>query len=326
MRSLSAFVLLSLAVSVEVAAKGAATQDHKVIVDRVAAVVNDAVILMSELDVRMLPLRGEAAKISDQAERERRLTQLALQMLDAMVNDELVVQAAIEAKITVTADELKTTVDYIKSQNKLDDKQLEIAMKQQGITMSSLRNDVLRQRAIQQIIGPKLAVTDEEVRARYDQLRRRSASVAAVNVSQILFALPEHATEQQQNDAKRKAQRAIERARAGEDFATLAGELTDDASTKTTGGMLGWFDSGTITPEWEPIVFGMDKGDVRGPIPGENGIYVLFANEIKRTPLEPYAAMKDPLRRELEQKSRTKLTQAWIEELRKKAYVDIKLR
>ena len=305
------------------------SKDPKRIVDRVAAVVNDAVILISELDTRMLPLRAEVATIADGAERERRLTKLAVQMLDEMVNDELVVQAAAEAKIAVTADELKATVDYIKQQNKLDDKQLEAAMKQQGVTMASLRNDVLRQAAINQIVGPKVVVTEDDVRARYDQVQRRSASVAAVNLSQILFALPDHATEQQRTAATAKARRAIERVKAGEPFARVAGELTDDAPTKATGGMLGWFESAAIEkaePEWEPIVFGMAKDDVRGPVPGANGLYVLYANDIKRTALEPYPAMKEALRNELKQNSLRTHTRAWIEELRKKAYIDIKLK
>ena len=65
----------------------------KVVADRIAAVVNDQVILVSELDQRMLPLRAEAAQIADQAERERRLAKLAVQLLDEVVADELVLQA-----------------------------------------------------------------------------------------------------------------------------------------------------------------------------------------------------------------------------------------
>ena len=79
------------------------------------------------------------------------------------------------------------------------------------------------------------------------------------------------------------------------------------------------------SPEWEPIVFAMDKGDVRGPIAGPQGFHVLQVTEIKRSDLKPFAEMKEQLSRELRRREMDKQTQTWVEELRKKAYIDIKL-
>src|SRR5687767_14125016 len=124
-------------------------------------------------------------------------------------------------------------------------------------------------------------------------MQKRSESVKAVGISQILIAVPERPTEPQLADAKRRAIDAIQRVKTGEAFAKVATEVSDDASTKATGGMLGWLEPSTLDPAWESVVFGMDKGEVRGPIPGAKGIYVLYANEVKRTELEPYAKMKE---------------------------------
>jgi peptidyl-prolyl cis-trans isomerase SurA len=301
-------------------------KSRKVIADRIAAVVDDSVILISELDLRMLPLRHDAAKITNVDERNRRLAKLALQTLDEMVNDELVLHAAIAAKLTVDQQELQATLDFIKKENKLDDAQLADAMKQQGISTQTIKNDLLRQRAINQIIGAKVQVTEDDIRARYDQMSKRSEAVKSVNVSQILISVPEHPTEPQLADAKRRAQDAIQRVKGGEAFATVAGELTDDATTKSTGGMLGWLEPSTLDPAWEAVVFGMDKDEVRGPISGAKGLYVLYANEVKRTELQPYAKMKEQIASELRRGQLVKLTRTWIEELRKKAYIDIKLK
>ena len=297
----------------------------KVVADRIAAVVNDQVILVSELDQRMLPLRAEAAQIADQAERERRLAKLAVQLLDEMIADELVLQAGIAAKLTVDESEVNAAIDYIKQQNKMTDDQLAAAMKAQGVTRQTVKNDVLRQRAVNELVGRKVTVTDDDLRARYAELARRSAQVAAVNVSQILFALPEHPTEQQLQSAKTRAQAAIERVKHAEAFDKVASELTEDTTTKSTGGMLGWLEPGTLDPAWESVVFGMEKGDVRGPISGAKGMYVLYANELKRTELAPFDKMKEQLAAELRRTQLAKLTRTWIEELRKKAYIEIKL-
>src|SRR5690606_27271682 len=112
----------------------------------------------------------------------------------------------------------------------------------------------------------------------------------------------------------------------GEAFAKLATELSDDPSTKSTGGMLGWLESNTLDPAWETVVMGMDKGEVRGPIVGAKGLYVLYANDVKRAEIAPYAKAKEGIASELRRQRLAKLTRTWIEELRKKAYIDIKLK
>ncbi|MBA2538638.1 MAG: peptidylprolyl isomerase [Deltaproteobacteria bacterium] len=304
---------------------------RKVVVERVVAIVNDAIILASELDARMVPVRTEAAQIADLKERERRLAKLTTQVLDEMVSEELIVQAAEAAKVEVEASEVQAALDEIKQQNNLDDAGLAQVLAAQGYNINNykqeLRRQLLRLRAQNQLVAPKVQVTEEDVRAKYDQMQRRSDSVSAVSLSHMLFRLPEHATEQQIADAKVKAAKALERVKGGEQFATVAGEMSEDEGTKATGGTLGWFQRGSMAnPEWEPIVFAMEKGDVRGPITGPQGLHVFLVSEVKKTELKPYAEMKEGLTRELRRKETEKQTATWLEELRKKAYIDIKLR
>ena len=301
-----------------------------VALERVVAVVNDAIILQSELEARLVPLRAEAQQIADPTERKRRIAKLASQVLDEMVNEELIVQAAEQAKIEVDSTEVQAALDEIKQNNKLDDAGLAQALGAQGFTIQTYKADLKRQllrlRAVNQLVAPKIQVTEEDVRARYDELQRRSAAVSAVRLSHILIKVPDHATEQQLADAKERAAQAITRVKNGEDFAKVAADVSDDASTKNSGGELGWFERGSINnPEWEPIVFAMAKGDVRGPVNGADGLHVFYANEIKSSTLKPYAEMKDQLQRELKRRELDKASQTWVDELRKRAYIDIKL-
>jgi parvulin-like peptidyl-prolyl isomerase len=297
--------------------------------ERVVAVVNDSIILQSELDARLVPVRAEAAQIADPQERRRREAKLASQVLDEMVNEELIVQAAEAAKIEVDSSEVQAALDEIKQQNNLDDAGLQQALSQQGYTLAGykadLRRQLLRLRAVNQLVAPKVNVTDEDVRARYNELQRRSSSVSAVQLSHMLFKLPEHPTEQQLDEAKEKAAKAMERVKAGEPFADVAKQVSEDTSTASGGGELGWFERGSVNPQWEQIVFSMDKGDMRGPVPGPQGLHVFYVTDIKQSNLQPYDQMKDQLQRELRRRELDKATQNWTEELRKKAYIDIKL-
>ena len=82
----------------------------KIIFERVVAVINDSIVLRSELEARMVPVIGEAQQIADPKERERRIDKLRGQVLDEMVNEELIVQAAEAAKIEVESRDRKSVV------------------------------------------------------------------------------------------------------------------------------------------------------------------------------------------------------------------------
>ena len=329
-------ILIALLLTTSVVAANDKPAEHKspnsgkkAVVEKVVAVINDAIIMQSELDARMVPVRGEAMQIADLKERERRLAKLTSQILDEMVNEELIVQAAEAAKVEVDSSEVQAALDEIKQQNNLDDAGLAQVLSQQGFTMQNYRTDLRRQllrlRAVNQLVAPKVQITEEDVKARYDQMQRRSASVSSVKLSHILLKLPEHPTEQQVSEAKEKAAKAVVRVQGGEDFTKVAADVSEDAGTKTTGGELGWFQRGTLNADWETVVFSMAKGEVRGPVSGPNGLEVFFVTDVKASELKPYAEMKEQLSRELRRREMDKATQTWLEELRKKAYIDIKL-
>ena len=296
----------------------------KMSLERVVAVVNDSIVLQSELEARLIPVRAEAEQIQDPSERRRRLAKLATQVLDEMVNEELIVQAADAAKIEVDSSEVQAALDEIKQQNNLDDAGLAQALASQGYTVQGYRMDLRRQllrlRAVNQLVAPKVQVTEEDVRARYDQLQRRSEAVSAVYLSHILIKLPEHPTEQQIAAAKAEAAKALDRVKAGESFADVAKAMSADSNVE-----LGWFQRGSMNPEWEQIVFSMEKGDVRGPVSGPQGMHVFYLNDVKKSELKGFNDMKEQLQRELRRRELDKQTALWVEELRKKAYIDIKL-
>jgi peptidyl-prolyl cis-trans isomerase SurA len=302
---------------------------QKMMVDRVVAIVNDAVILHSELMRRVAPLTADLDEVADPRERKRRQDKLKSQVLEEMVNEELIVQAAAESKLEVSAKEVQSALEEIKKQNNLDDNQLAEALRMQGYTMSSYRGDVrrqiLRMRATNMLVRPRVTVTDDDVRARYDQMSRRSAAVKRIKLRHILVALPDKPTETQIAEAKRKATDLMEKIRAGADFARLAADNSDDEQTKFSGGELGWIERGSIDTEWEVIVFAMNKGEVRGPITGPRGLHVFQVTDVERNQQKPFAQMKEQLRNEIFRKEMERQTKLWLDELREKAHIQIKL-
>jgi parvulin-like peptidyl-prolyl isomerase len=156
-------------------------------------------------------------------------------------------------------------------------------------------------------------------------MNRRSAAVKRIKLRHILIGLPEHPTEAQLADAKRRAAAIIEKVRAGGDFARLAASESADETTKYSGGELGWIERGSIDTEWEVIVFAMNKGEVRGPITGPRGLHVFQVTELERNEQKAFAQMKEQLRNEIYRKEMDRQTKLWLDELREKAHIQVKL-
>jgi parvulin-like peptidyl-prolyl isomerase len=299
------------------------------VVDRVVAVVNDDIILDSELRRRLAPLAIELQDIADGRERERRRKVLASQVLDEMVNEEIILDAAEDAKLEVAESEIDSAVDEIKRQNNVDDAGLAEALEQQGYTMSGYRADVRRQiirmRAVNVMVRPRVTVTDEDVQAAYDARSRRSGAVNKVRLHHVLIAVPQNPSQAQLAEAKQKAAEVVQQARAGTPFAELAARYSDDTATANDGGELGWIERGSIATEWEAVVFGMSEGEVRGPVSGPSGLHVFYVSEVEKSKLQAFDDVKEQLRNDLFRREMDKQTQLWLDEERKKAFVELKL-
>jgi parvulin-like peptidyl-prolyl isomerase len=179
MPKLAAVVVAVLATS----SVAAAQRTQPIQLERVVAAVDDAVILQSELDMRVAPLAAQVQGIVDPVERERRLAQLAARTLDEMVDEELVTHAAAAARIEISDAELQAAIDEIEREQGLDDRGLVAALQSQGYSLESyrveLRRQLVRLRAINQLVGPRVQIGDADVRARYDELQRASTTALA---------------------------------------------------------------------------------------------------------------------------------------------------
>lgn len=232
-----------------------AAAQRKTVVDRIVAVVNDEVILESELvqRARTDPQAADIDEIADPREHQRRFRSLLRSTLQGMVDDELVLQAAKEAKLEVTDAEVTRAVEEVKRTNKLNDEQFEQALAQQGYTLEQYRKDVrkqvLRLRAVNVLVRPRVTVTEDEIKDRYEKMLGGSSAVTSVHLRHILVKLPPRPTPEEMDAARRKAGDIVSRAKAGEKFEDLARQFSDHEPTRDNGGALGWFERGSLPTE-----------------------------------------------------------------------------
>lgn len=124
-------------------------------------------------------------------------------------------------------------------------------------------------------VRANVPVSDEEIRAEYESKKATFSVPEQVNTSHILVSVDPNGGPDADAKGKAKAEALTARAKAGEDFAKLANENTDDPTGKGNGGQLPPFSRGAMVPEFEQAAFDMKPGEIRGPVKTSYGYHVI---------------------------------------------------
>lgn len=138
-------------------------------------------------------------------------------------------------------------------------------------------------------------VSEDELRRYYETEAERYAGSEERHVRHILI----EAAGDDREAARAEATRVRERLDAGEDFAALAAELSDDAGTRNAGGDLGWYVRGVLDAPLDEALFAMAAGALEGPVESEFGFHVLRLDEIRAGALPAFESVRAELRDEL---------------------------
>jgi parvulin-like peptidyl-prolyl isomerase len=300
---------------------------HARVVEKIAALVGDDLILQSEVEDRATPLLADIASISNPSERDARINAIRREVLERLIDDQLLAQQATELKLTVSNDEIDRAIEQIKRDYGLSDAQLKDELRKQGLSMAAYRintkREILKYRVINIAVGSKINVGDSEVQSYYD--RHMKSANLQVRASQIFIAIPENADNATVVEREKLAKSLLDRAQKGEDFAKLAREYSEDAGTRAEGGDLGFISRDILPKPMEELVFSMNVGDVRGPVRADRGFHVIKVVDKHAKESKPFAEVQDDIRIRLRQREMERQSKIYLSDLRKKVLVDIRL-
>ncbi len=150
-------------------------------------------------------------------------------------------------------------------------------------------------------LAQEMSVDKAEIRAAYDSRKAEFAEPEQRQARHILIKVAKASPESVYKAAHKKLESIQARIKAGEDFAKLAKEVSEDTTTASKGGELGWFKSGVMAPQFDEAVFSMDKGDVSDIVETQFGFHLIQLENVRPAHQKPYAEVKDTLKDELVQ-------------------------
>jgi peptidyl-prolyl cis-trans isomerase D len=148
-------------------------------------------------------------------------------------------------------------------------------------------------------VAGDVPVSDDDVRAYYEAHKDEFTEPEQRRASHILFLVPEGSKPEADQAARKQAEETLKRLRAGESFAALAKQLSQDPGTKAKGGDLGYFGRGVMDKAFEASVFSLKKGEVSEPVRSAFGYHIIKLDDVKGGAAKSFESMRDPIRQRL---------------------------
>ncbi len=285
----------------------AATSLRADIVQQILVKVNGEIFTKTDLEERQVQALRERNLQFDpaDAQNDERLKQALLEVTPGImanvIDEMLLLQRGRELGYQLSDEQFEQILDNIKTENKIEtDAQFQAALDQEGLTLTAFRSQVERQLIISRVqqveVMPKLSITEEEARAYYDAHPEAFKTQATVTLREILVAVPSAQPGAVNVAADEAALAKIEAIRkrldAGEDFATVGGEVSD-APSKANGGLIGPLNREEINPSFLVTLDALKPGDITDPIRTAQGYQLLQLESETKAELQPFEQARD---------------------------------
>ena len=282
--------------------------------DRIVAVVNKEVIMLSELRTEMEPERKRLQQQYRGAELKSRLQQAEYRTLTRMIERRLQMQHAKTKGVDASDEDIRRTAMDLQQRGtpvNLDDPKVKNELKEQLI-LFTLENREVR---------TGVMVSDADVKRFYERHLTLFMLPEEYRISQILL-LPKKS--ESRKDLRARAREVHDQLKKGGEFDDLSLRYSD-APDATRGGALGFIRQGEMDPPIERAVAALQPGQVSEPVETTDGIHIIRLEEKKVAQFRPLEEVKTEMQGLVFQQKSADRYQSWMTDLKSKAYIEVKL-
>jgi peptidyl-prolyl cis-trans isomerase SurA len=243
--------------------------------DRIVAIVNDDVIVESELSARVETVRAQMRDSSTQPPPEGVLRR---QVLDRLIIDRLQLQLAERGGLRVDDETLNQSVAAIAAQNQLSLREFRDILERDGYDFGKFREEVRNELLISQLrlrqVDNRIRVSPQDIDNFLATLTRQGGQASSYHLGHILIAVPEAASPEQIAAVRVQAEEALARLRDGADFAQTATALSDGQQA-LAGGDLGWRTAAELPTIFADAIPGLAVGEMTDLIRSPSGFHIV---------------------------------------------------
>lgn len=284
---------------------------------RIAAVVNDEAISMTDVEERMKLVMISSGLPNNPEIRNK----IGPQIIESLIEEQLKLQEAARYGLEVAKEEIDEGFATIGKQNNMDGAQFREVMRQQGIPVKTLERQIRAQLAwnkvIKSVFRKQVDVTPTDVDNRIALLKNNMGKTE-YHVSEIYlpFEGSKQASEVQQFATRMAAELQAKKA----PFGPVAAQFSKAAGAEK-GGDIGWIQQGHLEPELDKVLMTLQEGQISNPIRTNSGIYIL-ALQKKRTLTEESIPPRDEITNQIGFERLDRVQQKALVDLKTSAFID----
>lgn len=295
------------------------------LVDKVAAIVNNELVLESE--IRNFSNKLEQAGLIDEmllmGEKIESLKKDKDAQLNYLINEKILDSEVKRLSLSVTMERVDQEIKDHAKRNNMSKADLLNAVKGQGLSVSEyqdfMKTRIERQSLIEAEVSSKVRVSDDDVAATYAKLFPNSnLGVYEYSLAHIFFNPKKGGVA----GATERAKKVLAKLAAGESFEVLAEQNSEDPNF-TAGGVLGVFKAGEFSKEMEAAVKNLNAGEFSTVVATKSAVHILKVLSKKLVSDPRFEKEKEKIRAELFEKSFQKYFKSWLESKREESFIKI---
>jgi peptidyl-prolyl cis-trans isomerase SurA len=252
------------------------------LLDRVVAIVGEGVVTESDLNEQMEMI---TERLREQNTALPPAGVLRTQVMERLIVQEIQLQRAERIGMKISDEQLNAALTDVAQRNNMTLSQLPSALVAQGIDYAAYRDNMRKEITLQTLrqrdVLSRINVTPRELDQFIERLKKLPSATDEYNLSHILIAIPQEATQAQVDELGKKAQEVYERA-ANEDFSRLAVAFSN-SQTALEGGALGWRKGPELPTILAEVIVGLKPGEVGKPLATPTGFHLVKLNAVRST-------------------------------------------
>jgi parvulin-like peptidyl-prolyl isomerase len=295
------------------------------VVESIIIRVGDRIVTRSHYEKRLRETFAEIDAVVPADQREERKKQAKAGLVDEIIDELLIKDRADRLGVTISDQEIGEAITRLKQQyNITTDEQFENSLKSSGMTRADmearLRDTLITNKVFARELRNRGDLEDRELRERYNREKERYRLPERARLREIVILRPSNTAEVA--GAQKKADEVATQLRGGADFAKTATTVSE-SGTKEKGGDLGEVARGELLPDLDNAVFNATAGAVIGPIETRSGWHILKVEQRLPSEVPAFESIKDRLRRDASEETFQRDLKAYLERLRKDAFIQI---
>ena len=299
------------------------------LIDRIVAVVNEDIIVLSELEDAFEPYsRQIKAREFDEGRRLQMETKVRNDLLTRLIEEKLTDQQIRKANITIDKAEIDATVERLKSANGLSDDDMAAALKQQGMSLEEYRDQIKQQiqrrKLVTLEVQSKIVVTDQDIREYYESHPDEFTGESRVHLRHLTQMFPEGAAGWALGGLQMEMEAIKEQLNAGVPWTDVEARFTSEGKDRRAGD-LGEFRLSTLSPQLREAVSAMENGGITDLLKTDQGFQIFYVEDIKRASTRPLEMVSDAIADKIYKERVDEKFKQWLSELKKTAMIKVTL-